>query len=194
MRSYSHHLPPVELWPTRLLTADIEYPNQMNLGTVFLDRHVERGAAARTAIHADDGRVTYRELQGFTNRIGHALRTLGIEPGDRVAMRFVNGPPFAATWLAVQKIGAIGVSTMPMLRARELAYIVNDSEAALVVCQHDLIDEVARARSSFDRPVPIVTWGRGASNDAGPSNALEDLITTASDELRPHQCPTTMWR
>src|SRR5438093_957690 len=84
------------------------------VATVLLDRHVESGSAERTAIHGDGGRVTYGELQRLTNRIGHALRTLGIEPGDRVAMRFVNGPQFAATWLAVQKIGAIGVSTMPM--------------------------------------------------------------------------------
>ncbi len=182
---YRHHLPPEDLWPVRLRTPDVEYPNPANLAAVLLDRHVESGSALRTAIHADDGRVTYGELQRLTNRIGHALRTLGIEPGDRVAMRFLNGPRFAATWLAVQKIGAIGVSTMPMLRARELAYIVNDSEAALVVCQHDLIDELARAQSSFDRPVPIVTSGRGASNAAGTFSALDDLMATAPDDLAP---------
>jgi len=182
-----HHLPPADLWPTRLPIADVEYPNPVNLATVLLDRHVESGGAARTAIHADDGRVTYGELQRLTNRVGNALQRLGIGPGDRVAMRLMNGPRFVATWLAIQKIGAIGVSTMPMLRARELAYIVNDSEAALVVCQHDLIDELARAQSSFQRPVPIVTWGRGASNDAGPAKAFEDVITTASDELAPVQ-------
>ena len=72
-------------------------------------------------------------------------------------MRFLNGVAFVATWLAVQKIGAVGVSTMPMLRARELGYIVNDSEASVVVCQRDLTDELDRARSSFDHAVTVVS-------------------------------------
>src|SRR5438552_563315 len=112
---YRDHLPPEDLWPARLRTADVEYPNPGNPATILVDRHAGSGSAGRTAIHADDGRVTYGELQRLTNRIGHALRALGIQSGDRVAMRFQNGPRFAATWLAVQKIGAIGVSTMPML-------------------------------------------------------------------------------
>src|SRR5262245_37384911 len=176
-------LPPPDLWPTRLFSADVEYTGPVNLATVLLDRHVESGAAERTAIHGDDGRVTYGQLQRLTNRVGQALRTLGVQPGDRVAMRFVNGPRFAATWLAVQKIGAIGVSTMPMLRARELAYIINDSEAAVVLCQPDLLEELARAQSSFDRPVRIVTWGPDSSNDAGTFTALEEVIATASEDL-----------
>jgi 2-aminobenzoate-CoA ligase len=110
---------------------------------------------ARHAIVAGTERITYGGLQRLTNRIGAALRARGVQRGDRVAMRFLNNIPFAATWLAVQKIGAIGVSTMPMLRARELAYIANDSEAGVFVCQSDLIDELKRAGSSFDHHLAI---------------------------------------
>src|SRR5207244_12976423 len=103
-------------------------PETLNLATTLVDDHVERGKGARTAILAGNDRVTYEQLQRRTNRVGNALRGLGVRRGDRVAMRFLNGVPFVAPWLAVQKLGAIGVSTMPMLRARELAFIVNDSE------------------------------------------------------------------
>jgi 2-aminobenzoate-CoA ligase len=188
-RPYHHHLPPQDLWPT-ILRSDpaLEYPDRLNLASLLLDRHVESGAAGRTAILTGDGRVTYGDLQRMTNRIGHALRGVGVRPGDRVAMRFLNGPRFVATWLAVQKIGAIGVSTMPMLRARELSYILNDAEADVVVCQHDLVDELARARSAVDHPLVIVAAGRTAAISPlplpdGADAWLEDLIPGGSERL-----------
>src|SRR5262245_21436603 len=94
-------------------------------------------------------------------------------------MRFLNGLPFAATWLAVQKLGAIGVSTMPMLRARELAYIVNDSEARVFVCQQDLIDEAAKAQPSFQHGVAVVTFG---DLQAGDGDRL-DAQPVSSDDI-----------
>lgn len=188
-RSSRHHLPPPALWPTIVRTApELEYPPTLNLAEALLDRHVASGAAGRVAILTDHGAVTYGELQQLTNRIGSGLRDFGVRPGDRVAMRFLNTPLFVATWLAVQKIGAIGVATMPMLRARELASIVNDSEAQVVICQRDLVEELARARSAFDHPVVLVAAGRTATIDPAPlpqgADAwLEDLMAGASDRL-----------
>jgi 2-aminobenzoate-CoA ligase len=196
-RPYRHHLPPQDLWPTVLRTPpELQYPEALNLAEQLLDRHIESGAAARTAILAGDHRMTYGELQRLTNRIGHALRNLGVQPGDRVAMRFLNSPTFVATWLAIQKIGAIGVATMPMLRARELAYIINDSETSVVVCQRELFDELARARSAFDHPVELVAAGRPAPIDpaALPPGAeawLEDLIADAPDRLDAERAAST---
>jgi len=168
--THDNHLPPPELWPTIVRDSpELQYPATLNLARLLLDDHVARGHAERPAILDGNEPITYGELQRLTNRIGGALRSLGVQPGDRVAMRFLNGSRFAATWLAVQKIGAIGVSTMPMLRARELAYIVNDSEARVFVCQPDLVGELRRAQDSFDHPVAVVS--------------VDDLIASGSDPL-----------
>ena len=188
-RSSRHYLPPAELWPTIVRRApELEYPPTLNLAEALLDRHVASGAAGRVAILTGHGAMTYGELQHLTNRIGGGLRDFGVRAGDRVAMRFLNTSLFVATWLAVQKIGAIGVATMPMLRARELASIVNDSEAQVVICQHDLVDELARARSAFDHPVVLVAAGRTTTIDPAPLSQsadvwLEDLMAGASDRL-----------
>src|SRR5262245_33412789 len=164
------HLPPQELWPTIVRDGvELQYPATLNLAVLLVDDHVAQEHAGRPAILAGGECVTYRELHRLTNRIGAALRGLGVRPGDRVAMRFLNTVAFAATWLAVQKVGAIGVSTMPMLRGRELAYIVNDSEASFFVCQRDLADELRRASVSFDHPVTV----------ASP----EELIAGGADHL-----------
>src|SRR4051812_25993101 len=165
--TYRHHLPPEESWPTIVRGVEFDYPRTFNLAALLLDDHVARGNAGRVAIVTGSERTTYGELQEVTNRVGRALHRLGVQPRDRVAMRFLNGVPFVATWLAVQKIGAIGVSTMPMLRARELAYIVNDAEVRAFVCQKDLRDELERAGPSFDHPVAVVTYDQLQASDDG---------------------------
>src|SRR5262249_23143857 len=140
--------------------------------TVLLDDHVARGHAGRVAIVTGDRRTTYGQLQSLTDRVGRALRRLGVQPRDRVAMRVLNGVPFVATWLGGQENGAIGVATMPMLRARELAYIVNDSEARVFVCENDLIEQPTRARPSFDHPVGMVTFDELLGDDRGSLAAV----------------------
>ncbi len=187
-------LPPRELWPELVFRLpELEYPDTLNVATELLDRNVAAGHGDDPAIFFDGTVTSFRELQRTTNRIGRALQRLGVQPGDRVAMRMPNRPAFAAAWLAVQKIGAVGVSTMPMLRARELAYIVNDSGATTFVCAADLLDELLRARSAFDDPVAIVTTGvPGEGSPAGlvplasglPS--LDELAAAESDTLDAH--------
>src|SRR5260370_27473689 len=159
-RRYDEHLPPRELWPDLIFTLpNLQYPDTLNVAAELLDSHVTTGHGSDIAVVFKDRRMSYGELQQTTNRIGNVLRNLGVAPGDRVAMRFPNRPIFVAAWLAVQKIGAVGVATMPMLRARELAYIVNDSAASVFLCAGDLIEELEKARAAFVHPVQIVAAG-----------------------------------
>jgi 2-aminobenzoate-CoA ligase len=187
-RSYRHHLPPPDAWPTLTSTVpNVRYPETLNLADELVDRQVGKNGGERTAVVLGEERLTYRDLRHLVNRIGNALRHLGVRPGDRVAMRLPNRPEFVATWLAVQKLGAVCVATMPMLRARELRYIVDDAEADLFVCAADRFDELARAATSFDRPIAIVATGRDRHSStqppAGAQAWLEDLADAASSDL-----------
>ena len=173
---FREFLPPQDLWPDLVFDLpELQYPARLNLATELVDNHVAAGHGDRTAIVFGGRRTSYLELQRLVNRLGNGLRRLGVRPGDRVAMRFPNRPVFAAAWLAVQKIGAIGVGTMPMLRARELSYIVNDSGAATFLCASDLIDELDKARPAFDHAVRIV------------SAELDEIVAAAPDTLDAHQ-------
>src|SRR5437899_1017219 len=186
-------LPPPELWPDLLFSLpEFAYPPTLNAATELVDVHVAAGHGNDTAIIFEGARTSYRELQRVTNRIGHALLRLGVAAGDRVAIRLPNRPAFVATWLAVQKIGAVGVSTMPMLRARELAYIANDSGAKVFVCASDLLEELVRARVSFDHPVTIVAAaapGESSSLPAGADASLDAMLATESDRLDAYAMP-----
>ena len=66
----------------------------------------------------------YADLLAAANRIAHALvEDLGVVPGNRVLLRGPNNPWLTACWFGVLKAGAVAVTTMPLLRAGELATI-----------------------------------------------------------------------
>ena len=185
-REYDPYLPPRDLWPDLVFTRpEFTYPDTLNAATELLDVHVADGRGNDPAVLFEDERISYAELQRMTNRIGDALCRLGVVPGNRVALRLPNRPAFVAAWLAIQKIGAVGVATMPMLRARELSYIVNDCGATVFLCAGDLLDELIHAQSAFDHPV-IVIGARPGSPTASVHHWLDDLMAGATDHLDPY--------
>src|SRR4051812_40579379 len=110
------HLPPRELWPERIhtLPAHRAYPARFNSTEELLDRHVEAGRGEQTAVLFENRRITYRALQEDVNRLGSALRGLGIEPEDRVMLRAPSVPPALVVNFAVIKIGAVSVPISPL--------------------------------------------------------------------------------
>lgn len=157
IHSIAECLPPRDLWPEQLYTLpELRYPQRLNVARELLDENVEGGRGGRPAIFFGEQTITYADLQRQVNRLAHGLRKLGIEPGDRVLLRFPNCPQFIATYLALQKLGAVTVSTMPMLRARELAYISKDAGAKAAVCWGGLREELEKAIAQVPEVTQVV--------------------------------------
>ena len=137
------NLPPQDQWPDFLLDG-FAYPDFLNAGVELTDRLVEKGFGDHTALIGNGRRRTYKELSDWTNRLAHALvENFGVKPGNRVMIRSANNPAMVACWLAATKAGAVVVNTMPMLRAGELAKIVDKAEITLALCDVRLMDEMA---------------------------------------------------
>ena len=135
-------LPAAEDWPEFDL-AGFNYPEWLNVGVELSDRMVERGFGDNTALIGNGRQRTYKELSDWSNRIAHALiDSYGVRPGNRVLIRSANNPAMVACWLAATKVGAVVVNTMPMLRAGELAAIVNKAEISHALCDTRLMEEL----------------------------------------------------
>ena len=143
------NLPPEDQWPAFLLDG-FDYPEYLNAGVELTDRLVERGFGDRVALIGNGRRRTYKELADWTSRLAHALvEDYGVKPGNRILIRSANNPAMVACWLAATKAGAVVVNTMPMLRAGELAKIVDKAEIELALCDTRIKDElVACAKES----------------------------------------------
>ena len=157
------NLPPRDQWPEFNLEG-FDYPEHLNAAVELTDRMVEKGFGDHTALIGNGRRRTYKELSDWTNRLAHALaEDYGLRPGDRVLIRSANNPAMVACWLAATKAGAVVVNTMPMLRAGELAKIVDKAEVSLALCDTRIKDElVACAKDS--RFLKIVVGFDGTAN------------------------------
>ena len=123
---------------------------RLNAASELLDGAVRRGHGDRIVIRTPDGDWTYGRLLAESNRIAGALiEDYGLLPGQRVLLRGPNGPMMAACWFAVLKAGGIAVTTMPLLRARELTAILNKARVSLALCdvRHAAEMETAAAAS-----------------------------------------------
>jgi O-succinylbenzoate-CoA ligase len=78
-------------------------------------------------------RFTFAELNARANQTANTLLALGVRPGDRVALLLMNGAEFIESFFAVAKIGAIVVPLNWRLVADELAFILKDSGATVLV-------------------------------------------------------------
>jgi long-chain acyl-CoA synthetase len=84
-------------------------------------------------VDADGSEFTYGELHARVNRVSHGLRAQGLAAGDAVAVVLPNGADFTTVQLATGQLGMFLVPINWHLAAPEIAYIVADSGAALVV-------------------------------------------------------------
>jgi 2-aminobenzoate-CoA ligase len=159
-------LPAPEQMPDRVYTLpELRYPARLNVGRELLDVHADGGHAGRPAIHAGGVVWSYGELAARVNRLCHGLRALGIDRGDRVLIRLPNVPEFILSWLACQKLGIVTVGTMPMLRARELAYVANDAGTRAAIVWGGLREELERARPQAPVLEQIIVAGEAQAGD-----------------------------
>lgn len=83
----------------------------------------------RTAIVFGDTRLNYAQLNGAANQVANLLVSRGIEPGDKVALSSPNLPYFTIIYFGILKAGGTVVPLNVLLKAREVAYHLDDSDA-----------------------------------------------------------------
>src|SRR6266508_451271 len=127
----AEYLPPRELWPERIYTLPefTEIPQRFNSTEELVDKTVAAGKADRVALHFEDKRIPYKALLAQVNKLGSALKRLGIEEADRVALRLPNIPPAIVANFAVIKIGGVILPTSALFSRAEIAHVFNNAEA-----------------------------------------------------------------
>ncbi|WP_246057736.1 AMP-binding protein [Arenibacterium halophilum] len=171
-------LPPPDMWPEIALGAH-DYPEHVNVGVELTDRMVEAGFGDHTALIGNGRRRSYKELADWTNRIARTLvEDYGVKPGNRVLIRSANNPAMVACWLAATKAGAVVVNTMPMLRAGELAKIVDKAQVTVALCDTRLMDEMILCAKDSAVLNTVIGFDGTANHDAELDRAALDKPVT----------------
>jgi 2-aminobenzoate-CoA ligase len=184
------NLPPRDEWPDfRFALPELQYPDRLNCATELLDRWLTPAHRERPCLISPPVTLSYGQTATLINRIANVLvHDLGIVAGNRVLLRGPNSVMLAAAYLAIMKMGGVAVATMPLLRARELAYPITKADVTLALCDARFAEDMERAKASSPSLKRIVYWG-----GSGPGS-LEELMNkpgyesfaacnTASDDV-----------
>ncbi|BCJ33511.1 acetyl-CoA synthetase [Actinocatenispora thailandica] len=183
------HLPPRDQWPTLEFTTELlQYPPRLNAAVELLDATIDRYGADRPALRTPTGVVwTYGELARRTNQLaGYLTDELGLVTGNRVMLHAPNNPWTVAAWLAVLKAGGIVVTTMPALRARELAPIVEKTAPTIALVDHRVAAAVHELRDTSAPNLTVLVYGGDTADDltrriAGRPAEFTAVDTAADD-------------
>ena len=152
-------LPPREQWPQIIPLPGVDDSGPQNCVSWLLDVHLRGEQAQRIALRSGDRAWSYEALAERVMRLARLMRErYGVAPGNRVLIRGANSPEAVMVWLAIQRIGAVAVTTMSLLRAAELRTMLDISQPSLAICEQALAGELANAIEACGRTIPVLHY------------------------------------
>ncbi|MGH3327207.1 MAG: class I adenylate-forming enzyme family protein [Streptomycetales bacterium] len=180
--------------------ADIvpEFADAVSMWRASVDR-----SAGQPLVHYFHTTHTVAEIDQHSDALAVAIAERGVGAGDRVALYLQNVPQFVIAMLAVWKLGAIVVPVNPMLKQRELRYLLDDSGAKALISLRQLWHEVAAevvgstavsvvvttsALDYLDPPVPALL----ATTDNAEASQTADFAALVRDHPDRQPDPPTL--
>jgi long-chain acyl-CoA synthetase len=152
----------------------------------------------RAAVVLGPQRLTYAQLDAAANQVANLLVARGIQPGDKVALSCPNLPYFPMVYYGILKAGAVVVPLNVLLKGREVAYHLNDSDAKAYFCfegtaelpmgtaGHAGFTQVDKTEHFF-----VITADPAASSPIEGTQTLGAALRTMSPGFEPVLLPET---
>jgi fatty-acyl-CoA synthase len=145
--------------------------------------HWARTRGDRPALVFEGTSTSYSEFQNQTSRLAQRFLELGVRAGDRIAIVIDNHPAYLAAIFAGAQIGAIPLPVNTRLALKELQFILNDAEPALVLVDEASCDRVREALKPQGAevlyvPKQIADW-LAALNESSP---FADIVAVRADD------------
>ena len=139
----------------------------------FLASHAE-SSPSKPAVILGDTSLDFASLNRRANRAANVFKSLGCEAGDRVSLMSFNSVAGFEIANGVRRSGTVVVPVNYRLRGPEIAYLLNDSGAKVVVAGPDHVDAVAAAQPEVKGDRRFVAIGDRAPDGWLSYRALMD--------------------
>lgn len=113
----------------------------------------------RTYLIFEGRNYSYAEVNRITDRVAAGLAALGVKKGDHVAILMENCPEFIFAWFGLAKIGAIEAPFNPFHKGKLLEYLINYSDAEILVISSSFIEEIAAIQDSLTTVKRVLIHG-----------------------------------
>ncbi len=154
----------------------------MNACDALLGPTLAGGRGQNPALIFHDTTITYAGLEKLVNRFGNALRRGGVGRGDRVLLMLKDSPEFVAGFLAAIKVGGVAVTVNSRSAAKDVRYIIGDSECRAMLIDRDFVETLDGAvAEGASRPPVLVVCGPG--EPVSPAIGLDAFLRNQPDRL-----------
>jgi len=155
-----------------------------NLDALVNEAAARYGDQPLAVFFDDDVTLTYRDLASRATRLASSLARIGVTFGTHVGIMLNSGAHYPVAWLAIAKLGGVAVPINPAYTARELSFVVDDSDVRLLIIDAGLLPtfNASDKAAAFDVVVA-----------AGPSNrhhGWDDMIEAGDEHFSPDRAPT----
>ena len=116
----------------------------------------------KTFLLFDDERISYKQADEAANQVAHGLLKLGAGRNVGVAVMLPNSPETIYSHFAIQKAGAYTVPVNTELKGEHLAYILDHSDAKILVIHHSLLEAYERVKNQAPKIEHIIVSLRDA--------------------------------
>jgi long-chain acyl-CoA synthetase len=156
---------------------DEEATTMLNLAVML--RESADAAPTKPVALFDGGQLTYAELDALSDRLAAGLQRRGVTPGDTVGVQLPNVPQFLVAYFGILKAGAVAVPMNILLKAPEVAFVLEDSATRLLVTWAGVLEDAAKAAAQAGVGDVFVVGGPGDQAAAPPFERL--LETSPAD-------------
>src|SRR6266481_1512859 len=171
----------------------IDFPEQFNMADYFLYHNLEEGRENKVCLYYEDQTFTYAEAARMSNRVGNALRMLGVKIEDRVLIVLPDCPEFVWTWFGAARIGAVITMVNPLLPADDYRYYLDYTRArAAIVHEFFLKSFVEAARDSNYLRAALIVRNKSAVDEERIEPSRSRVAYSFFDEIvssQPAICP-----
>jgi fatty-acyl-CoA synthase len=135
-----------------------------------------------------DVRLNYREVGSRVAHLSGALCRMGIKPGDRIGLLHKNCHRVLESYFAAVHAGAVLVPFNHRLIAKDLAFILDDTETRAMIADTDL-SELTIGATKLAQTKPAIIWSRphGSGGKVPGGHDYEELISGASTQGLPER-------
>jgi long-chain acyl-CoA synthetase len=144
-----------------------------------------RNHAERTALITEKQRVSYGQLDRAVNAAANLIKQSGVGKGDKVALMLPNIPEFVYCYFGALKIGAVAVTLNTSSTPSELTYLLNNSDAKLLITQASQIKKYQDAQHQLLSCRQVIPIDSINQNDALISDANSKDLPECSTKIDP---------
>src|SRR3989441_5232384 len=136
----------------------VHFPERFNMADYFLYDNLEEGRENKVCLYFKDQTYTYGETARMSNRVGSALREVGVDIEDRVLIVLPDCPEFVWTWFGAAHIGAVITMVNPLLPADDYRHYLEYTRARAAIVHESFMRLFAEAAqdATYLRAVLVV--------------------------------------